>query len=149
MDMITNYKTPQNIWQQSLIVFIDIPWSGIPILFLEMLKGIPWKVWGYHYGYRLSCLNSVRFQLKLSDCYCDWSAFFSERNRKKLLFTYSTNHFNTFRESRKCLILRRNWHCVKSVRIRSYSGPYSVQMRENTDQNNSKYGHFQVTPIKI
>ena len=33
-------------------------------------------------------------------------------------------------------------HCVKSVRIRSYSGPYSVKMRENTDQNNSEYGHF-------
>ena len=42
-------------------------------------------------------------------------------------------------------------HCVKSVRIRSCSGPYfgslilnmerySVQMRENMDQNNSKYG---------
>ena len=33
-------------------------------------------------------------------------------------------------------------HCVKSVRIRSYSAPYSVQMRENKDQNNSEYGHF-------
>ena len=42
-------------------------------------------------------------------------------------------------------------HCVKSVRIRSFSGPfffafglnaYSVRMRENTDQKNSKYGHF-------
>ena len=38
---------------------------------------------------------------------------------------------------------------IKSVLIRIYSGilvlrisPYSVQMRENTDQNNSKYGHF-------
>ena len=31
------------------------------------------------------------------------------------------------------------YHCVKSVRIQSYSGPYSVRMRENTDQNNSKY----------
>ena len=41
---------------------------------------------------------------------------------------------------------------VKSVRIRSYAGPYfpallrispcSVRMRENTSQNNSKYGHF-------
>ena len=29
-------------------------------------------------------------------------------------------------------------HCVKSVRIRSYS----VRMQENTDQNNSEYGHF-------
>ena len=29
-------------------------------------------------------------------------------------------------------------HCLKSVLTRSYSGPYSVRMREN----NSKYGHF-------
>ena len=33
-------------------------------------------------------------------------------------------------------------HCLKCVHIRSYSGPYSVQVRENTDQNNSEYGHF-------
>ena len=49
-------------------------------------------------------------------------------------------------------------HCVKSVRIRSFSGPlfpgfrleyeeilrispYSVQMWEKTDQNSSEYGH--------
>ena len=31
---------------------------------------------------------------------------------------------------------------MKSVRIRSYSGPYSVRMREKTDQNNSEHGHF-------
>ena len=47
------------------------------------------------------------------------------------------------------------WHCVKSVRVRSYSGPCfpafrlnksifscSGQMRENADQNNFEYGHF-------
>ena len=33
-------------------------------------------------------------------------------------------------------------HFVKSVHIWSYSGPYSVQLRQNTDQNNSEYGHF-------
>ena len=46
--------------------------------------------------------------------------------------------------------------CVKSARIRSYSGPYFLAMRlnaesispysvlmwEDTDQNNSEYGHF-------
>ena len=36
----------------------------------------------------------------------------------------------------------RSNHCGKSVRIRSYSGPYSVQMRENTNQNNSEEGDF-------
>ena len=34
------------------------------------------------------------------------------------------------------------YNCVKSVRIRSFSGLYSSQMRENADQNNSEYGHF-------
>ena len=32
-------------------------------------------------------------------------------------------------------------HCV-SVRIRSYSGLYSVRIRENTDQNNPEQGHI-------
>ena len=32
--------------------------------------------------------------------------------------------------------------CVKSVPIQSYSGPYSVRIRENADQNNSEYGYF-------
>ena len=35
-----------------------------------------------------------------------------------------------------------NFHFVKIVRIPSYSCPYSVRMRENTDQNNSEYGHY-------
>ena len=33
-------------------------------------------------------------------------------------------------------------HCVKSVRIRSYSGPCFPAFRLNTDRNNSEYGHF-------
>ena len=49
-----------------------------------------------------------------------------------------------------------NLHYVKSVRIRSYSGPHfphsdwiwrdtsciQPELRENVDQNNSEYGHF-------
>ena len=27
------------------------------------------------------------------------------------------------------------------MRIRSYAGPYSTQIRENTDQDSSEYGH--------
>ena len=34
------------------------------------------------------------------------------------------------------------YHWVEIVRIRTNSGPYSVWMREDTDQNNSEYGHF-------
>ena len=33
-------------------------------------------------------------------------------------------------------------HCVKSVRIRSYSGPHFPAFGLNMDQNNSEYGHF-------
>ena len=33
-------------------------------------------------------------------------------------------------------------HCVKSVRICSFSCPYSVRMQENTDQKISEYGYF-------
>ena len=32
--------------------------------------------------------------------------------------------------------------CIKRIRIRSYSGLYSVQMRENADQNNSGHRQF-------
>ena len=31
---------------------------------------------------------------------------------------------------------------MKIAYTRSYSGPYSVQIRENTDQNISEYGRF-------
>ena len=53
------------------------------------------------------------------------------------------------------MFLKSFFHCVKSVRIRSFSGPHFpafglntpylsllVQKRENTDQKISKYGHF-------
>ena len=40
-------------------------------------------------------------------------------------------------------------HCVKSVRIRSYSGPYSVRMRENADQNNLNTDTFQTVCVEI
>ena len=51
-------------------------------------------------------------------------------------------------------VIHVDLHCVKSVRIRSYSAlhfprvgklrisPCSVQMREKADQNNSEYEHF-------
>ena len=31
---------------------------------------------------------------------------------------------------------------MKNIRIRSFSGPYSVQMWENKDQQKSEYGQF-------
>ena len=47
------------------------------------------------------------------------------------------------------IVKKRHQHCVKSVHIRSYSGPHfpafglnTVRMQEKADQNNSEYGHF-------
>ena len=40
-------------------------------------------------------------------------------------------------------------NCVKSGHIRSYSGPYSIQMRKNTNQNNSEYRHSLRNPEKL
>ena len=53
---------------------------------------------------------------------------------------YLTNnlYLSDYENSRKM----SSFHCLTSVRIWSYSGPHSVWMRENTDQNNSKYGQF-------
>ena len=39
-------------------------------------------------------------------------------------------------------------HCMKSVRIRSYSGPYFSAFGLNTDKNNSEYGHFSCSESK-
>ena len=50
---------------------------------------------------------------------------------KQQLVVQLCNHFWTYRE-----------HCMKSVRICCSSGPYSVQMRENTDEKDPEYGLF-------
>ena len=38
--------------------------------------------------------------------------------------------------------MQEEQHCGKNVRVRSFSGPYSVRMQENKDQKNTEYGHF-------
>ena len=44
---------------------------------------------------------------------------------------------------------KKSIHCVKSVPIRSYSGPHFLVfgLRKNADQNNSEYGHFSRSDI--
>ena len=62
-----------------------------------------------------------------------------------LLFSLTTYYIilRTLEDNRFYLFYELNQsHCVKSVHIRSYSSPYSVWIRENTDQNSSEYGHF-------
>ena len=45
-------------------------------------------------------------------------------------------------------VLIRKQHCVKSVRIRSYSGPYFPTFGLNTDQNNSAYEYFSRSVVR-
>ena len=52
------------------------------------------------------------------------------------------NDRKTNRLHERCLRIICNNNCVKCVRIRSYSGPHSVQMWENTVQNSSEYRRF-------
>ena len=57
-----------------------------------------------------------------------------------------------FARSVLLLFCQLHYHCVKSVHIRSYSGPHfptfglyverSTQTRKNVDQNNTEYRHF-------
>ena len=37
--------------------------------------------------------------------------------------------------------LNHAYHCVKSIRIRGFSGPYFPAFGLNTDWKNSEYGH--------
>ena len=36
-------------------------------------------------------------------------------------------------------------HSVESIRIGRFSGPYSIQSQDNTDQKNSEYRYFSLT----
>ena len=67
---------------------------------------------------------------------------------RQVLFFYCVTNFVFIYIFYQCL---RTFHCIKSVRIWSHSGPhfpafgfspYSVQMQEKADQNNSEYEHF-------
>ena len=40
-------------------------------------------------------------------------------------------------------------HCMKSVRIRSYSDPHFPASGLNTDQNNSEYEHFLFSGVRV
>ena len=73
---------------------------------------------------------------RIITCFMPLISFYSPSKHQK------TRGFPSFSGSTE-----KDKHCMKSVRIRSYSGrhsisTYAVRMLENTDQNNSEYGHF-------
>ena len=72
------------------------------------------------------------------------------RNLHYTIFHMETNVLQDFRicitPHKKCPYLEFFWSVFSQIRteygeIRSIS-PFSVRMRENTDQKNSEYGHF-------
>ena len=59
--------------------------------------------------------------------------------KQNTFYAITTYEVETVAAAERCFTnIDNNDHCVKSVRIRSYS----VRMPENTDQNNSEQGHF-------
>ena len=66
---------------------------------------------------------------------------------KKLLVEIYTAFFPNKQLKKKLVLLElEGFHLLtfwyKSALIRSFSGLYSVRMRENTDQKNLEFGHF-------
>ena len=77
--------------------------------------------------------------VEISPSIVSWLVLFQRYLSQKYTFKADEQPRNIERNMHE---ISRKSHCVKSIRIRSYSGPYSVRMRENTDQNNSEYGYF-------
>ena len=72
---------------------------------------------------------------------CFWACNFKEIENCHVSFRWN---FPKFVEQ---LFAENLWdaHCAKRARIQAdllCKSPYSICMRENTDQKNSKYGHF-------
>ena len=44
---------------------------------------------------------------------------------------------------------RWSHHCIKSFQIRSFSGPYSFQIQENTHEKNSVFGYFSRSALEL
>ena len=86
--------------------------------------------------------------------YANFSSFLTRSSLSLLIWVKETLHSNWLES-----IIQIPHHCVKSVQIRIFFwfvfsrirtecgkirsiSPYSVQIRENADQNNSEYGQF-------
>ena len=106
-------------------------WIGFFMIWTPIMK----KLMLYAYDKLLiiwnnTILDTLHFFAMLS--------FKLKRTRSIKFFCNKWTPFFNFRINFR----QRGCHYVKSIRNQSYSGPYSVGMRENTDQNNSEYGHF-------
>ena len=73
---------------------------------------------------------------------CASQSMFDKKQKKKKKFVKSINLVTDDDLYYQTAFHKVIKHCVKSVRFRSYSGPYFSAFGLNTDQNNSEYGHF-------
>ena len=85
------------------------------------------------------------FSNELQECFLRCKYYFSYFRITNIVTMITAHRFSHPPQN----VIRGNFsmdtHCVKSVRIRSFSGPYSDRMRENANQKNSEYGHFSVS----
>ena len=108
-----------------------------------------WKhfYWSLIFNKVATACNFIQKETPVQVLFCEFceifkNIFFKEHLRTELLLKAPLNIiFPTFPFVFVSLIISQK-NYVESVRNRSFSGPYWVQMWENTDQKNSEYRHF-------
>ena len=102
------------------------------------------------FTYYESLINQLTFRKKITKLhmltYCSFRfctlIFCMQSKKDKILLQFTLLNIIHFVWWFSIHISFPSSHCMKSVRIRSFSGPSSAAFGWNTDQKISKYGHF-------
>ena len=164
--LITLYDGGLYHIETSLLICPVNQWTGFSMIGISVMKGI------MKWGNNEEILTRKSYQFNpLLHCYTPWKhqkKRFSDVFRE---YSTATLGWNLLTFLRKRIIeillpldLNGEQHCVKSARIRSFSGPYfpaiglnterypvslcSVQVQKNADQKNFEYGHFLRSAMK-
>ena len=128
------------MWCEKQIWFIQI-WNIFQFLFSNCLHSP-----SYYINDSLEIVSIYWYSFERS-----YEKHWCQGKREMKIFYFSRFYKNTQNERSTCgkhflvdnvAFNTTKIHYVKSVRIRIFSCPYPVWMRENTGQENSEYGHF-------
>ena len=128
-----------NFCKRNFQFFSRTLWS-IPTVFIWSIDYLGWNFWLSKLKvtaiWIVFCKKGVLTNLaKFTRKHLCWTLCFNKQFHSKL---YWKDTLTRIFSCEFCLV----FHCLKNVRIWSYSGPYSVRRQEDTDENNSAYGHF-------
>ena len=135
---------------------------------IKVSSSFYWALWycGYHYRYMCACVCTLCVYACVCACVNSKLQVIKQKRNSKFWNSSFSNHIwkDPWSSKTRALTLGKRKYkywgvlalkteqtdindCVKSVRIWSFSDPYLVQMLENTDQKNSKCGHFSRSAI--